>query len=64
MVDPVVAVERLVFYPERVRRSYLGAPFSVNPAKQTRDRLKMKGTDLPPEESDRLKRLNDELELP
>jgi hypothetical protein len=28
MVDPVVAVERLVFYPELVRRSYLGAPFS------------------------------------
>ncbi len=28
MVDPVVAVERLVFYPERVRRSYLGAPLS------------------------------------
>ena len=28
MVDPVVAVERLVFYPERVRRSYLGAPFT------------------------------------
>ena len=28
MVDPVVAVERLVFYPELVRKSYLGAPFS------------------------------------
>jgi len=28
MVDPVVAVERLVFYPELVRRSYLGAPFT------------------------------------
>ena len=28
MVDPAVAVERLVFYPERVRRSYLGAPLS------------------------------------
>ena len=27
MVDPVVAVERLVFYPELVRRSTLGAPF-------------------------------------
>ena len=28
MVDPLVAVERLVFYPELVRRSYLGAPFT------------------------------------
>ena len=28
MVDPVVAVERLVFYPELVRRSNLGAPFT------------------------------------
>jgi hypothetical protein len=28
MVDPVVAVERLVFYPELVRKSYLGAPFT------------------------------------
>jgi len=28
MVDPVVAIERLVFYPERLRRSYLGAPLS------------------------------------
>ncbi len=28
MVDPLVAVERLVFFPERVRRSYLGAPES------------------------------------
>ena len=28
MVDPVVAVERLVFYPELVRKSYLGAPVS------------------------------------
>jgi len=28
MVDPVVAVERLVFYPELVRGSYLGAPFT------------------------------------
>ena len=28
MVDPAAAVERLVFYPERVRRSYLGAPLS------------------------------------
>ena len=60
MVDPVVAVERLVFYPERVRRSYLGAPFSVNPTKQTRDRLKT-GQDLTPEESARIKSLNDEL---
>ena len=23
-----VAVERIVFYPERIRRSYLGAPFT------------------------------------
>ena len=28
MVDPLVAVERLVFYPELVRKSYLGAPFA------------------------------------
>ena len=28
MVDPVVAVERIVFYPERVRKSYLGAPLN------------------------------------
>ena len=28
MVDPVVAVERLVFYPELVRKSNLGAPFT------------------------------------
>ena len=28
MVDPAAAVERLVFYPERVRQSYLGAPLS------------------------------------
>jgi hypothetical protein len=28
MVDPVVAVERLVFYPELVRGSNLGAPFT------------------------------------
>ena len=28
MVDPLVAVERLVFYPELVRKSYLGAPFT------------------------------------
>ena len=28
MVDPVVAVERLVFYPELIRKSYLGAPVS------------------------------------
>ncbi len=28
MVDPVVAVERLVFYPELVRKSNLGAPFA------------------------------------
>ena len=26
MVDPAVAVERLVFFPERVRKSYLGMP--------------------------------------
>jgi hypothetical protein len=29
MVDPAAAVERIVFYPERVRRSNLGAPFNV-----------------------------------
>lgn len=28
MVDPAAAVERIVVYPERVRRSYLGAPFN------------------------------------
>jgi hypothetical protein len=28
MVDPAAAVERIVFYPERVRQSYLGAPFT------------------------------------
>jgi hypothetical protein len=28
MVDPAAAVERIVFYPERVRKSYLGAPLS------------------------------------
>ena len=28
MIDPLVAVERLVFYPELVRRSNLGAPFT------------------------------------
>jgi hypothetical protein len=61
MVDPLVAVERLVFFPERVRKSYLGAPFSVNPVKETRDRLLMKGTDLTPEESARIKQLNDAL---
>ena len=61
MVDPLVAVERLVFFPERVRKSYLGAPFRVNPVKETRDRLLMKGTDLTPEESARIKQLNDAL---
>ncbi len=61
MVDPVVAVERLVFYPELVRRSYLGAPFNVNPAKQARDFLLMKGADLTPEESGRIRRLNETL---
>ena len=30
MVDPLVAVERLVFYPERVRKSYLGMPFKTD----------------------------------
>ena len=61
LVDPVVAVERLVFFPERVRRSYLGAPFSVNPARQSRDRLKMNGTDLTPEESAEGNRLREAL---
>lgn len=28
MVDPAVSVERIVVYPERVRKSYLGAPMS------------------------------------
>ena len=28
MVDPAAAVERIVFYPGRVRQSYLGAPLS------------------------------------
>ena len=35
MVDPVVAVERIVFYPERVRKSYLGAPFT--PLRSSKD---------------------------
>ena len=61
MVDPVVAVERIVFFPERVRRSYLGAPFNVNPAKQTRDFILRKGIDLTPEESGRIRRLNEAL---
>ena len=61
MVDPLVAVERLVFFPELVRRSYLGAPFNVNPARKSRDKLMMKGNNLTPEASEQIKRLNEAL---